>query len=121
MTEHTKQLLRGCNTVLGIVRVNGECDAENFIRSLDRTYQARYQRWFEYMRDGKPIKNPENLRHLRSTPNGVVWELKSGGYRLYLVLHRETYYATHGIKKVKDKQVNGQIDKALATFADRIL
>ena len=107
--------------MLGIVRRNGDCDAEDFLAGLDIRFKARYQRWFEYLRDSKPIKNPENLKHLRTTPKGVVWQLKGDRYRLYLIQYGGIWYASHGVKKLQDKRVNAEIDKALAVFAELIL
>ena len=120
MTEHTRALLDGSDKILGVVRSNGICDAETFLRGLDNRYKARYQRWFEYYRDGKPIKNPENLKHLRQAEDSAVWELKSGGFRLYIVAYQGKWYATHGVKKVQDKRVNAEIEKALNLFNELI-
>jgi hypothetical protein len=121
MSQHTKRLLDDCDTVLGIVRRNGECDATDFIDHIERKFQARYQRWFEYLRDGNRIKNPENLKHLRTTTKGVVWELKGDAYRLYMIEYEGVWYVAHGVRKLKDKQVNAEIEKALDLFADLIL
>lgn len=120
MTERSRVLLEGSDKILGVVRPNGTCDAEKFLQGLDNRYKARYQRWFEYYRDGRAIKNPENLRHLRQSEDVAVWELKSGGFRLYIVAHEDKWYVTHGVKKVQDKRVNAEIEKALGLFNELI-
>ncbi|MFJ6003556.1 hypothetical protein [Arthrobacter sp. NPDC092385] len=117
MTEHTKEILPGCDVVLAMVRRSGECPTEAFLGSLDRRFLARYQRYFERLRDNHSIKSPENLRFLRSGSNGTqVFELKADKYRLYVVKHMMTWYTTHGVAKVKDNRVPGEIDKALSIF-----
>lgn len=89
----------------------------DFIRMLDPRYQARYQHYLGYLRDGIPIKTPQNFR--RVSPAGskpAVFEIKVDKYRLYLVRSGSRWYATHGREKPKDNQVNRESDKALTIF-----
>ncbi|MHA7292638.1 hypothetical protein [Arthrobacter sp. HLT1-21] len=117
MTEHTRELLPGCDVVLAMVRRSGECPSEDFLRSLDRRYLARYQRYFERLRDKHAIKSPENMRFLQSGRGGTqVHELKADKYRLYVVKHTFIWYTTHGTAKVKDSRVPAEIEKALSIF-----
>ncbi|MCQ9162777.1 hypothetical protein [Arthrobacter sp. STN4] len=122
MTElggHSVELLDDCPWVLAVVRTSGKCDAAEFIRHLEKRYQARYRRYFEYLRDGKPIKSPENFRTLQRESDGaVVVELKVDKYRLYLVHDEPYWWATHGRDKPKDHAVGAEIDKALAAYRD---
>lgn len=109
-------MLPGCDTVLGVVRRSGVCDAEVFIGSLLPRFQARYQRYFERLRDHHAIKSPENLRHLKRERETDVYELKADKYRLYLVKNHDTWYLTHGREKPKDSRVPTEIQKALDIF-----
>lgn len=89
----------------------------DFLQRLQPRFQARCQRYLEYLRDGVPIKSPENFRRL--SPSGadpVVYEIKVDKYRLYLVHHQLCWYATHGREKPKDNQVPREVAKALTIF-----
>ncbi|WP_125615966.1 hypothetical protein [Specibacter cremeus] len=82
-------------------------------------FQARYQRYLEYLRDGTPIKSPENYRTLRREADGlVVAELKVDKYRLYVVNHGIYWFVTHGREKPKDNRVGAEIDKALDIYRE---
>lgn len=120
MTEHVRgpiELLDNCQTVLGLVRPSGRCDSVEFIKSLSLRFQARYQRYFEYLRDGTPIKSPENYRMLYRDQNGLlVAELKVDKYRFYLVKAGGRWYASHGRQKPKDSRVPAEIRKALDIY-----
>ena len=118
MTEpHVIRMLPNSDIVRAMVRRGGGCDAKEFIQSLDRRFQARYQRYLEYLRDGVSIKTPENFRRL--SPHGaepIVFEIKVDKYRLYIVRFQMNWYATHGRAKPKDNQVPREIQKALEIF-----
>ena len=111
------RLLKDCDNVLGAVRRSGGCEAQDFMQGIDRRYQARYQRYLEYLRDGIAIKSPENFRRL--SPAGsdpTVFEIKVDKYRMYVVRSKSIWFATHGREKPKDNQVQHEIDKALSIF-----
>lgn len=118
MTEHPHTLLLPPSPrIIGLVRSNGVGEAVEFLRSLDDRQKSRYQRYFEYLRDGHHIKSPENMRHLR-TPHDTyeLHELKdhrNGGTRLYLAAYESAWLVTHGVRKVADSKVPRQIDHAL--------
>ncbi|GAA3318871.1 hypothetical protein GCM10023346_43460 [Arthrobacter gyeryongensis] len=114
--EHCKRLLPDCDTVLAMVRRSGACDAEEFLGSLDRRFQAKYLRYFERLRDHHNIKSPENLRHLAKRDELDIFELKADKYRLYLIRYHVTWYATHGRPKPADSRVNREIQKAVNIF-----
>ena len=118
MTEHghCKRLLPDCDTVLAMIRRSGACDAEEFLAGLDLRFRARYLRYFERLRDHHNIKSPENLRHLDKRDDVDVFELKADNYRLYIVRHQVTWYATHGRKKPANSRVNTEIQKAINIF-----
>jgi hypothetical protein len=120
MTEpHFLRLLGDTDVVVGVVRTNGRCDARDFIQKLQPRYQARYQRFLEYLRDGIPIQSPEHVRRL--SPSGefpVVYELKADKYRLYVVRDSQRWYVTHGRDKPKDNRVGAEIDKALSIYSE---
>ncbi|MDJ0355597.1 hypothetical protein [Paenarthrobacter sp. PH39-S1] len=122
MTEHIGspiELLDGCSTALGLVRPPGRCDSVEFIRSLQTRFQARYQRYLEYLRDGTPIKSPEHFRALQREADGlVVAELKVDKYRLYVVNRGIYWYATHGREKPKNNRVIVEINKALEIYKE---
>ncbi len=122
MTEHLGspiELLDNCSTVLGLVRPSGRCESVEFIKSLQNRYQAKYQRYLEYLRDGTPIKSPENHRMLQREASGlVVSELKVDRYRLYVVNAGAYWYASHGRQKPKDNRVPAEIKKALDTYSE---
>jgi hypothetical protein len=117
MTEHTRRFWSDCDTVLAMNRRSGGSDAAEFLQKLQPRFMARYQRYLEYLRDGIPIKTPENFRRL-SQPGGdtTVFEIKVDKYRLYVVRHNVSWYATHGREKPKDNQVPREIVKALRIF-----
>lgn len=113
------ELLDDCDTVVALVRRSGRCDSVEFVQALPDRYQARYQRYLEYLRDGNPIKNPENRRNLRRTDDGLlVLEIKVDKYRLYVVYDGARWFVTHGRTKPKDNRVNAEIDKALDMHAE---
>jgi hypothetical protein len=122
MTEHRRhpiELLDDCGTVLGLVRPSGRCDSVDFIQGLQLRFQARYQRYFEYLRDGNPIKSPENFRQLLRDAGGlVVAELKVDKYRLYVINDGTCWYATHGRDKPKNNRVPAEIEKALDIYTE---
>lgn len=106
--------------MVAIVRLNGRSDAGDFIRALDPRPKARFDVYFERLRDGRHIKNPENMRHLETRRDGVkLHELKvhvGGGLRLYVIQRKHQWLATHGAKKVKDNRVPAEIRKAFDIF-----
>lgn len=106
------EILDGCDSILGIERYPGRCDAVEFIGSLAPRYQARYQRLLEYLRDGRRIKNPENRRDLDNQNGHLLIELKVDVYRLYLIQDGRFWFLTHGRKKPTNRQVAREIDKA---------
>lgn len=117
MTEHARRMLPDSDTVFAMNRRSGGSDAVEFLQRLQPRFRARYQRYLEYLRDGVPIKSPENFRRL--SPSGaepVVYEIKVDKYRLYVVHHQLRWYATHGREKPKDNQVPREVEKALAIF-----
>lgn len=117
MTEHAQRLLPDCDSVFAMNRRSGGSDAVAFLRGLQPRYAARYQRYLEYLRDGTPIKSPENFRRLSApgtTP--VVYEIKVDKYRLYVVHHNLCWYATHGREKPKDNRVPTEVEKAFNIF-----
>lgn len=117
MTEHTTRLLGDCDTVVAMVRKSGRCPAVEFIQSLQFRFQARYERYFERLRDHHQIKTPENLRKLSATENGAtVYELKVDKYRLYIVKYNVLWVATHGGVKPGGNRVQAEIDKAFDIF-----
>lgn len=122
MTEHSRrpiELLDDCGTVLGLVRSSGRCDSVEFIQGLRPRFQARYQRYLEYLRDGTPIKSPENFRQLLRHASGlVVAELKVDKYRLYIIGDGIYWYVTHGRDKPKDNRVPAEIEKALEIYME---
>lgn len=117
MTEHARRLLPDCDTVFAMNGRSGGSDAVEFLYRLQPRFKARYQRYLEYLRDGVPIKSPENFRRL--SPSGAdptVYEIKVDKYRLYVVHNQLRWYATHGRDKPKDNQVPREVEKALAIF-----
>lgn len=117
MTEHTRRLLPDCDTVFAMNRRSGGSDAVTFLQQLQPRFRARYQRYLEYLRDGIPIKSPENFRRLSPPgPDPVVFEIKVDKYRLYIIRNNVGWYATHGREKPKDNQVPREITKALSIF-----
>ena len=106
-----------CDTVLAMNRRSGGSDAVDFFTRLDNRFKARYQRYLEYLRDGIPIKSPENFRRLSPAgPDPTVFEIKVDKYRLYIVRNNVSWYATHGREKPKDNQVPREVTKALAIY-----
>jgi hypothetical protein len=120
MTEHFIRVLVDCDNVFMVVRVNGENNAQDFLASLAVRYRARYQRYFEWLRDGHSIKSPENIRHLKTLDGLSVWELKVDAWRLYAVKRENTWYLTHGRRKPKDSKVRAEIDHALNILGERL-
>lgn len=125
MTERSVTPLFSDSDVVNTICAEGEVDdAEHFLNTLDRVERARFKRYFERLRDGHHIKSPENMRHISEVrdPKGKgaeVHELKShtrGGLRLYVVRFEKRWYATHGVKKVKDRAVPDQARKAFRIF-----
>lgn len=120
MTElrSVEQVLPNCDTVLALVRESGRCDFADFQKKLDKRYKARFQRYFEKLRDGIEIQSPEHYRTLKARDkNGLlVAELKTDKYRVYLVEHNGIWYVTHGRKKPSDNQVPAEIQKALKMY-----
>lgn len=118
MTKHTTRFWLDCDTVLAMNRRSGGSDAIEFLQQLQSRFRARYQRYLEYLREGIPIKSPENFRRLSPGGDPTVFEIKVDKYRLYVVRNNVSWYATHGRIKPKDSQVPREIDKALAIFWD---
>ena len=65
-------MLPNSDIVRAMVRRGGGCDAKEFIQSLDRRFQARYQRYLEYLRDGVSINRALHLAGLG------WWESRDG-------------------------------------------
>lgn len=106
-----------CDTVFAMNRRSGGSDAVDFLKALQPRYRARYQRFLEYLRDGVPIKSPENFRRLSTSGSDpAVFEIKVDKYRLYIVRDNVAWFATHGRDKPKDNQVSREADKALNIF-----
>lgn len=118
MAEHITQFWPDCDAVLAMNRRSGGSDAIEFLQKIQPRFRARYQRYLEYLRDGIPIKSPENFRRLSTGGDPTVFEIKVDKYRLYIVRNNVSWYATHGRVKPKDNQVPREIDKTLAIFWD---
>jgi hypothetical protein len=120
--QHVGRVFDDSDVVVTIIQPNGRDDASDFIETLANAPKARFQKYFEYLRDKHHIRSPENMRHLSTTLSGLeLHELKvhsNGGLRLYIVKYENRWFATHGRKKPKDNQVNKEIDKALAIFGE---
>ncbi|MBP1326327.1 hypothetical protein JOF28_001559 [Leucobacter exalbidus] len=117
MNEHLTRFWPGCDTVFAMNRRSGRSDAIDFIQGLQIRYRARYAKYLEYLRDGTPIKTPENFRRLSSAGDeAIVYEIKVDKYRLYLIRYQLCWYATHGREKPKDSQVPREIRKAQDIF-----
>jgi hypothetical protein len=120
VTERWKAYLDDSEVVVALLEADGEAPSYDWVEALADVVQSRYQKYFEYLRDGHRVKSPENMKHLKSDSDGVeVHELKHhahGGYRLYIVKFEGRWHTTHGVKKVKDKQVPAEISKAFDLF-----
>lgn len=126
MTQHNVSPVFDGSDVVNTICVAGESDrADEFLRGLDTKDLARFQRYFERLRDGHHVKSPDNMRHIvgvtdSAVPGATVHELKvhsRGGSRLYVVRFEGRWYATHGVKKVKDNAVPAEARKALRIFS----
>lgn len=114
----------GHDNVCTITGQNGKDEAEEFLTTLDRVPQARFNRYLERLRDGHHVKSPEHMRQLKGVndPQGKgaqVHELKvniGAGYRLYLIKFNGRWFATHGGKKVSERAVIREIRRAFAIF-----
>lgn len=111
--------------VVFTVGIAGKTDeAEAFLLQLESRHQARFRKYFVYLKEGKQIKSPVNMRHIKGVRdptggNAEVHELKvhdAGGLRLYVVKFQNRWYATHGRKKPKDKDVPKEAKKAFGIF-----
>ncbi|MHA3685080.1 hypothetical protein ACXR2W_12590 [Leucobacter sp. HY1908] len=117
MSEHIRRLWSSCDTVFAMNRRPGKSDAFDFIQALQLRFRVRYERYLEYLRDGIPIKSPENFRRLSSAgEDPTVYEIKVDKYRLYVVRYQACWYVTHGRVKPKDSQVPREVRKALDIF-----
>lgn len=120
MTEAWHPFLTDSDTVVGLEFEDGASPAREFIDALPDNQKAKFQRYFERLRDHQRIASPENMRHLKSdTLGNEVHELKThadGGRRLYLVKSGVRWHATHGRRKPKDNKVNSEIGKAFELF-----
>jgi putative component of toxin-antitoxin plasmid stabilization module len=114
----------GHDNVCTVTGPNGRDEACDFLTTLVHADQGKFHRYLEYLRDGRHVKSPENMRHIKGVTDphdmgAEVHELKvhrSGGLRLYLVRYNDRWYATHGVRKVSDKQVPKQAAKAYQIF-----
>ena len=117
-------IFEGEDIVWTVGLANGQDKAQAFIHSLTPKDQAKFRKYFEYLRQGFQIKNPENMRHISGArdPTGgeaEVHELKvhrGGGLRLYVVRYQGRWYATHGRKKPQDRQAPKEARKAFDIF-----
>jgi hypothetical protein len=116
MTEHARRFWPDCDTVFAMNRRSGGSDAVEFLKDLPTKYLARYERYLAYLRDGIPIKTPENFRRLSEGGDPTVFEIKVDKYRLYVIRNHVAWYATHGRPKPKDNQVPREVTKALNIF-----
>jgi phage-related protein len=124
MTEHNvSPVFDGQDVVYTICEHGKKDQADEFLRTLDQQSQAKFQRYLERLRDGHHVKSPENMRHISAAdPRGQgaeVHELKvhrDGGLRLYMVKFNGRWYLTHGTKKVKDRNVPAEAQKAFRIF-----
>ena len=111
------------DNVFTISGANGKDEGLEFICSLDKRAQARFQFMLRKLSDGHHLKSPEHMRHLSSNDpehrGAHVHELKVSlgpGWRLYVVQWNGSWYVTHGLRKPKDNKVPQQIARAFETF-----
>ena len=121
--QHVTPVFDGHDTVNTICAAGAKDEADEFLRTIDKRDQAKFQRYLERLRDGFQIKSPENMRQIKGVADArgaEVHELKShggGGARLYVVRYHGRWYATHGVRrKVSDRAVSTQGEKALRIF-----
>ncbi|MFC9560033.1 type II toxin-antitoxin system RelE/ParE family toxin [Agromyces sp. NPDC056965] len=111
----------GYDNVFTMSGPNGRDEAHEFLSTLDKKDQARFQRYLVYLRDGHQVKSPEHMRrlHVKDHRDAEVHELKThsnGGLRLYVVRWNGKWYLTHGGKKVAERKVTQEAKRALAIF-----
>lgn len=114
----------GHDNVFTITGPNGRDEADEFLSTLDVKEQARFQRYLERLRDGHQVKSPENMRHIKQVRDprqmgAEVHELKShsqGGLRLFVVRFQSKWYLTHGGKKISERRVPAEAERAYAIF-----
>lgn len=124
MTEHHVTTVFDGSDVVSTICAQGKKDeADEFLRTIDKPDQAKFQRYLERLRDGHQVKSPENMRHIKvpdpKSKGAEVHELKvhrNGGLRLYGVRFGGRWYFTHGAKKVKDSAVPAEAAKAFRIF-----
>lgn len=114
----------GHDNVFTVTGPNGKDEADEFLRTIVPADQAKFQRYLQYLRDGKRIKSPENMRHIKGAKDpkekgAEAHELKvhrNGGLRLFVVRFNDRWYLTHGGKKVSERAVPKEAMKAYAIF-----
>jgi len=112
----------GARRILGVRRRDGVCEVEVFMASLPAKARLDFEKIMSRLAEFGRITNTEMFRRLQAPGQPTVWEMKSHegrGYRLFCIQERSDWWATHGRKKPKPKQVLDEVKRAREIFAER--
>jgi putative component of toxin-antitoxin plasmid stabilization module len=120
--EHVVLWEHGGRRILGVRGSDGACEAETFITGLPLKARLDFEKIMSRLTEFGRISNTEFFRRIAAPGQPTVWEMKSHdgpGYRLFCIQDRMDWWATHGRKKPKDKQILNEVNKAREIFAGR--
>lgn len=100
--------------IVGLRFPNGDCPSLEFLLGLQGKEQVGLKARMVTLAATGTQKTPENFRKLEVDGDPPVFELKHTALnlRLYLIKGDRVYYATHGRKKPKDRQVAKEVKRA---------
>jgi len=112
----------GGRRIWGVRRSTGVCEAKEFYDGLPLRARLDFKKIMSRLTEFGRIANKEMFRRLEVTGHPTVWEMKSHegpGYRIFCIQDGLDWWATHGRKKPKDKQVSNEVSRAREIFAER--
>jgi putative component of toxin-antitoxin plasmid stabilization module len=107
---------------LGVRRSTGVCEVKEFYDALPPKARVDFKKIMSRLTEFGRITNKEMFRSLDVPGQPKVWEMKSHegpGYRIFCIRDGLDWWATHGRKKPKDKQIPNEVSKAREVFAER--
>ena len=112
----------GERRILSVRRSTGVCEAKEFYDRLPLRARLDFDKIMSRLTEFGRITNQERFRRLEAPGQPTVWEMKSHegpGYRIFCIQDRLDWWATHGRKKPKDRQISNEVNRAREIFAER--
>jgi len=108
-----REIYSGSNWKVVSIEEDGKNSYDQYLNSLDKTTRIKLMAIMKVVANRKIYRNTEKFKKLRDD----IWEFKSRtrirNARVYCFFHTNFIVCTHGTDKLKKKQLDSEITKAV--------